>query len=341
MSEPGARAAKRAGLRYVSDGNVPGITRHGKPGHFRYRGPGGKPVADKATLQRIRSLVLPPAWHDVWISPHANAHLAATGRDDRGRKQYRYHPKFAAIRDADKYAHLADFAAALPKLRRRLRRDLRRSGLVREKILAAVVTLLEETLIRVGNEDYARTNHSFGLTTLHNNHVRARGAALRFHFKGKSGKFWDLEVRDPKVARIVRSCQELPGQHLFEYRDGAGDIHAISSTDVNRYLQEIAGRDITAKDFRTWAGTVAAAEAFMATAEPPGKRTTRNVVADVARKLGNTVAVCRKCYIHPDVINAFEAGSLKLSPRARGGLTGMEGAVAAFLARRRRRAKRV
>jgi DNA topoisomerase-1 len=272
----------------------------------------------------------------------------ATGRDAKGRKQYLYHPAFAAMRDAAKYDHLAEFVMTLPKLRRRLRRDLARSGLRREKILAAIVTLLEETLIRVGNEEYARANHSFGLTTLRNRHVRVRGPELTFLFQGKSGKKWNLSLRDRRVARVIRSCQELPGQHLFEYRDDDGSVHAVSSSDVNDYLRRITGRDVSAKDFRTWAGTVMAA---MALARRPGNSGRRGlgdrrglggrrglsaVVAEVAEALGNTAAVCRKCYIHPAIIAGYETGSLRLSAprRRRPGLSAAEQAVLAFLKRR-------
>ena len=323
------RNAKRAGLRYMSDA-APGISRHGRPRHFTYRTASGKTIRDAATLKRIARLAIPPAWKDVWIAPFANAHLAATGRDAKNRKQYRYHPAFAASRDADKYDHLADFAKSLPVLRKRLKADLRRSDLPREKILAAIVTLLEETLIRIGNEDYARANNSFGLTTLRNRHVNVRGAELRFLFRGKSGKQWNLSVRDRRVARVVRDCQDLPGQHLFEYRNGDGTVHTVSSNDVNDYLREISGRDITAKDFRTWAGTVAAARAFSGWREAPSPNAVRKVVAKVAARLGNTVAVCRKCYIHPAVIAGFLDGSL--GPRQ----GGAEGAVLRFIARSRK-----
>jgi DNA topoisomerase-1 len=305
------RAARRAGLRYMSDA-APGIARRGRPGHFSYAMPSGKRVHDAATLKRIARLAIPPAWKEVWIAPFANAHLAATGRDARGRKQYRYHPAFVASRDSDKYAHLAAFAKSLPSLRRRLRDDLHRPGLPREKILAAIVTLLEETLIRIGNEDYARTNNSFGLTTLRNRHVKVRGAELRFLFRGKSGKQWSLSVRDRRVARVIRECQDLPGQHLFEYRNGDGVVHAVTSTDVNAYLREISGRDISAKDFRTWAGTLQAARKFASWDGKPGPGAVRAVIAQVAERLGNTVAVCRKCYVHPAVISGFLDGSLKL-----------------------------
>jgi DNA topoisomerase-1 len=331
----GSRTAARAGLRYVNDESTAGITRHGAPGHFWYKRPDGQRVREKTILKRIRALAIPPAWKNVWIAPFANAHLMATGRDARGRKQYRYHPGFAAVRDADKYARLTDFVASLPAMRRRLKRDIARPGLSREKVLATIVTLLEETLIRVGNEDYARTNHSFGLTTLRNGHVRIKGPELRFLFRGKSGKRWSLSVRDRRVARVIRSCQELPGQHLFEYRDAGGTVRAVSSSDVNAYLREITGAEISAKDFRTWAGTVKAAMAFRALGGKVGKAATRAVIAAVADELGNTVAVCRKCYIHPRILAALEAGALplRMPRRGRGGLSAAECAVLDFLRR--------
>lgn len=325
-------AAESAGLRYVTD-DISGIARLGRPGRFRYRDARGMPLHDAGALDRIRRLAIPPAWTHVWIAMHANAHLQATGRDAKGRKQYLYHPQFTAVRDGAKYAHLLAFAEALPALRKRLKADLRRRGLPREKVMAAIVTLLEETLIRVGNEDYARANASFGLTTLRNRHVRVRGQVLRFQFKGKSGKLWDLAIHDRKVAKVVASCQELPGQHLFEYRDEGGDIRTVSSTDINSYLREISGRDITAKDFRTWAGTVRAAMGLSAINGPPTKKLVRGVVADVAQALGNTVTICRRCYIHPAVIAAFEAGKLKLKRPGgtRPDLSPNERAVLAFL----------
>jgi DNA topoisomerase-1 len=329
------RAARAAGLRYVSDERMAGITRHGPPGRFHYKLPTGRIVRDRGTLKRIHALVIPPAWTQVWIAPAADAHLAATGRDARGRKQYRYHPGFAAVRDADKYAHLAEFAAGLPALRARLKRDLKRPGLPREKILATIVTLLEKTLIRIGNEDYARANQSFGLTTLRNRHVKVKGGELRFLFQGKSGKQWSLSLQDRRVARVVRSCQDLPGQHLFEYRDTGGKVHGVTSSDVNSYLREISGRDISAKDFRTWAGTVKAAMAFRNMEGAASKKSVRAVIAAVADELGNTVAVCRKCYIHPKIISGVESGSLslRLPQRARPGLTAAESAVLAYLHR--------
>lgn len=327
-------AAMAVGLRYVSD-RQSGISRIGAPGRFRYRGPDGKWIKNRETLARIKRLVIPPAWREVWIAPGANAHLQATGRDARGRKQYRYHNDFAQIRDAVKYAHLVEFAEALPALRRRLKRDLRQPGLPREKILAAIVTLLEQTLIRVGNEDYVRANKSFGLTTLRNRHVKVKGAEVRFLFKGKSGKQWSLALRDRRVAKVVRSCQDLPGQHLFEYHGDDGTVHGVSSSDVNDYLREITGRDITAKDFRTWAGTVKAAMGFREQEGPFTKKALRTVIGAVAEELGNTVAVCRKCYIHPGVLAGFEAGTLKLRVPAHGrnGLNPHELAVLAYLRR--------
>jgi DNA topoisomerase I len=325
-------AAHFAGLQYVSD-DMPGIARIGRNGHFRYRSTNGKPVRDRVILARIRSMAIPPAWRKVWIAPWPDAHLQATGRDARGRKQYRYHQEFAAIRDAAKFSHLVEFAGALPVIRRQIKRDLNRPGMPREKILAAVVSLLEDTLIRVGNEDYARANQSFGLTTLRNRHARVRGSEMRFLFRGKSGKEWSLSLRNRRVAKVVRSCQELPGQHLFEYRNGDGTIHRLTSSDVNAYLRQISGREITAKDFRTWAGTVEAAMRLLRAAEPPSKRLVRSVIAEVAEELGNTVAVCRKCYIHPRVLSDFENGKLKLDlpVRGQGGLVASEIAVLRYL----------
>ena len=331
------QAARRAGLRYVSDDRVAGITRHGKPGRFTYRLPSGKVLHDRRVLKRIAKLAIPPAWTDVWIAPFENAHMVATGKDARGRKQYRYHPDFSAVRDRAKYAHLIQFAQLLPALRKQLAADLRRPGLPREKVIAVIVTLLERTLIRIGNEDYARANGSFGLTTLRNRHVKVRGGDLRFTFRGKSGKDWSLAVTDRRVARVVRGCQELPGQHLFEYRDDTGKVQAVSSGDVNAYLHAVCGGDVSAKDFRTWAGTVLAALAFDGLEDKtPTKKTVRAVVGDVAERLGNTITVCRKCYIHPAIFEAFERGRLKLGARggARGtGLSPAEKAVLALLRR--------
>lgn len=326
------KAARRAGLRYVSDDQVAGITRHGKPGQFFYKSPSGNRVRDARILGRIRKLAIPPAWTDVWVAPFENAHLVATGRDARGRKQYRYHNDFAAVRDRDKYGHLIQFAQCLPKLRRQLASDMRKPGLPREKVVAVVINLLEATRIRVGNEDYARDNGSFGLTTLRNRHVKVNGGALRFTFRGKSGKDWQLSIRDRRIAKVVGSCQELPGQHLFGYRDDAGKVQSITSTDVNAYLHDVCGDDISAKDFRTWSGTVEAALAFAALSDKtPTKKNVNDVVGVVAERLGNTMAVCRKCYIHPAIFIAFERGKLKLGKtRSRGAV---ERSVLAMLRR--------
>lgn len=329
--------ARSAGLRYMLD-EMPGITRHRAGESFTYRSPDGHRVRDRATLARIRALAIPPAWTDVWISPIENSHLAATGRDVKGRKQYRYHAEFAAIRDAAKYERLAEFARALPAIRRAIARDQRLPGLPREKVLATVVALLEETGIRIGNEEYARTNGSFGLTTLRNRHVTVKGEQVLFTFRGKSGKDWKIPLRDRRVARIVRTCQELPGQHLFEYRDDDGEIQKVTSCDVNDYLRNISGCEITAKDFRTWTATVEAALAFhelIQQGAAPTKKAVKEVLTQVARKLGNTLAICRKCYVHPDVVSAFTEGRLSLDfarkGRAKTNLCSHERAVLCFL----------
>jgi DNA topoisomerase-1 len=342
-------AAAEARLRYSSD-RQPGITRIRRGRSFGYRGPDGAPVRDTATLERIRALAIPPAWTDVWISPDPKGHLAATGYDVRGRKQYRYNSAFVAVRDAAKFEHILSFARVLPRLRRRVRRDMARSGLAREKVLATIVYLLEHTLTRIGNESYARDNHSFGLTTLRNRHVRVNGEELRFLFTGKGGKVFRHDVRSRRVARIVRACQELPGQTLFEYRDQDGTVQRVDSADVNTYLQQVTGQSITAKDFRTWFGTVEAAMAFDALAADgarPTKTNVRRAIRQAADRLGNTVAICRRCYVHPEVIGAYEEGALTLTPPQRAtGLTGDEERVLAFPKRRlgggrnRRRAHR-
>ena len=308
-----AGAAEDAGLRYVSD-EAPGISRRRAGKGFAYRLPKGGPVRDRATLQRIRALAIPPAWTEVWICPQADGHIQATGRDAEGRKQYRYHPRWREVRDAAKYGHLLDFARALPAIRARIAEDMARPGLPREKVLATVVHLLETTLIRVGNDDYARRNGSYGLTTLQDRHVKVDGAALRFAFKGKSGKSWRLGVQDRRVARIVRACQDLPGQELFQYLDETGAAHDVTSADVNAYLREVAGRDITAKDFRTWAGTVLAAMALReyerVDTQAAAKRNIRHAIERVAARLGNTPTICRKCYVHPAVFDTYLDGGL-------------------------------
>jgi DNA topoisomerase-1 len=307
-------AAEQAGLVYVSDEDR-GIRRERKGDGFQYFKPNGDPVKDENTLERIRKLAIPPAYVDVWICSKANGHLQATGRDARGRKQYRYHPQFREARESTKYEHMMEFAKALPDVRRKLSEHMALRGLPREKVLATVVHLLETTLIRVGNDDYAKENKSYGLTTLRNPHVKVEGAELRFQFKGKSGKQWRLQVKDRRIARIIRACQDLPGQRLFQYQDG-DQLREVNSADVNAYLKEITGRDITAKDFRTWAGTVMAAlalqefEAFDTKATQ--KKNLKAAIERVSSRLGNTPTICRKCYIHPEVLNAYTEGNLLL-----------------------------
>jgi DNA topoisomerase-1 len=318
--DPAGKAAVEARLHYVSD-DEPGIQRVRIGRGFRYRRPDGRPLRDRATLARIRSLVIPPAWTAVWICPDADGHIQATGRDARGRKQYRYHPRWREVRDRTKFEHLIDFACTLPRIRRAVSADLRRAGLPRRKVLAAVVRLLEETCIRVGGDEYARHNHHFGLTTLEDRHVDVSGAALRFHFKGKSGKPHQVGLRDPALARLVRNCQDLPGQRLFQYVDEAGAHHAIGSDDVNEYLREVSGRDITAKDFRTWAGTVQVAAALAVCDEPTsaaaGKREVVAAIDAAAERLGNTRSVCRSSYVHPAVIDAYLGNWLRTPPPGR------------------------
>jgi len=306
-------AAESAGLVYVSD-EEPGIRRRRAGKGFTYVGPDGKPVRDEKTLGRIRKLAIPPAYTDVWVCPLHNGHIQATGRDAKGRKQYRYHPRWREVRDSTKFEHIIDFAKALPAIRARIDADMAKRGLPREKVLATVVHLLENTLIRVGNLDYAKQNKSYGLTTLRDRHVDVDGGALRFEFKGKSGKTWKLQVKDRRIARIVKACQDVPGQHLFQYFDENGERHAVTSSDVNAYLREISGRDITAKDFRTWAGTVLAAmalsefEVFDSNAK--AKKNVRAAIEKVSARLGNTPTICRKCYIHPEVLTCYLEGAL-------------------------------
>ena len=305
-------AADEAGLRY-SNPDRPGIRRHRAAGSFRYVAPDGEPIS-KDDRTRIQRLVIPPAWTDVWISTDPRGHLQATGRDAKGRKQYRYHERFRAIRDETKYERMLDFAHALPKIRARVDADLRSSKLTRERVLATIVRLLELTLIRVGNEEYAKENASYGLTTLREKHVEVDGSLVRFRFKGKSGKTHDVGIRDRRVARVIRALQELPGQDLFTYVDGGGEVKPLRSDDVNEYLREISGDDFTAKDFRTWAGTVLAATALASMRavknEVHAKKNVAQAVARVASRLGNTPAVCRKCYIHPEIVDAYIAGDL-------------------------------
>jgi DNA topoisomerase-1 len=308
-------AAEEAGLRYVTD-DGPGITRRRVGKGFSYRQPGGGRLTDKAALARIRALAIPPAYTQVWICPHPDGHIQATGRDARGRKQYRYHPRWREVRDAAKYDHMLEFAKALPVIRARIGEDMGRPGLKREKVLATVVHLLETTLIRVGNDDYAKQNESFGLTTLQDDHVQVAGTELRFSFKGKSGKTWNLGVRDRRVARIVRACQDLPGQELFQYLDEDGAVRDVTSADVNEYLRQISGRPITAKDFRTWAGTVLAALALREferfDTKAAAKKNVKQAIERVASRLGNTPTICRKCYVHPAILDGYLEENLVL-----------------------------
>ena len=287
----------------------PGIHRCRAGRGFAYLATDGQRIHDPRTLRRIKSLVIPPAWTDVWICPISNGHIQATGRDSRRRKQYIYHPNWRSVRDAAKFASLTAFGEALPGIRERVARDLRRTGLPRDKVMATVVRLLDETSIRIGNDEYRRQNHSFGLTTLHDRHVTVDGSSLRFEFRGKSGKLHCLEIHDKRVAHILEQCQEIPGQELFQYLDEAGQRHAVSSDDVNAYLREISGSDFTAKHFRTWNGTVLALEYLLCC--PPcssareAKRTVAQAIKSVAEHLGNTPATCRTAYVHPAVVDAF------------------------------------
>jgi DNA topoisomerase-1 len=307
------KSAQVVGLRYVTH-EQPGISRERCGQGFRYRSAKSKVIRERHTLTRINSLVIPPAWQGVWICPLDNGHLQATGRDERGRKQYLYHPRWREVRDLTKYDWLMDFARALPGIRKQLKHDLKREGLCREKVLATVVRLLEVSLIRVGNEEYARDNKSYGLTTMKNRHATVRGATIKFQFRGKSGKEHVVEVEDRRLARIVRACQDLPGQELFQCVDEAGQKHHVGSGDVNDYLREITGQDFTAKDFRTWAGTILTASELRCLG-PFDSETDlkKNIVAAVkatAQSLGNTPAVCRKSYIHPAIIESYLDGSL-------------------------------
>ncbi|HKX78735.1 MAG TPA: DNA topoisomerase IB [Novosphingobium sp.] len=306
-------AAEGAGLRYVSD-DRPGIRRAKRGKGLRYIKPDGSAISDARTLDRIRQLAIPPAWTEVWICPSANGHIQATGRDAKGRKQYRYHARFREVRDSTKYDHMLEFAAALPAIRERVEEDMAQRGLPREKVLATIVHLLETTMIRVGNADYAKQNKSYGLTTLRDRHVTIEGSELRFQFKGKSGKEWRLRVKDRRVARIVKASQDLPGQHLFQYLDEQGERREITSGDINAYLREVAGTDITAKDFRTWSGTVLAAlslsEYEKVDSEAAAKRNIRSAIETVAARLGNTPTICRKCYIHPAIFDSYLSSEL-------------------------------
>jgi DNA topoisomerase-1 len=287
----------------------PGYRRKPRGKHFEYLDTEGKPIADEQRLLRIKRLAIPPAWTDVWICPSANGHIQATGRDARGRKQYRYHERWREVRDENKFERLAQFAKALPDMRRRIAQDLKLTGLSRRKVLATIVRLLERTFIRIGNEEYARENKSFGLTTLKNRHVKVKGARARFQFRGKSGRQHEVDVIDSRMAKVIAECQDLPGQDLFQYVDEDGDVQDVTSQDVNEYLREIAGEDFTAKDFRTWGGTVLTAialsrqETFQT--KKQAKSNIKTAICAVAELLGNTPAVCRKCYVHPVIVEAY------------------------------------
>jgi len=313
-------AAESAGLRYVSD-TRPGIRRKKTGKGFTYTRTNGPRLSEPDVLKRIRTLAIPPAWTDVWICSFADGYIQATGRDAKGRKQYRYHARFREVRESTKYEHVVAFADALPSIRQKVREHMALRGLPREKVLATVVHLLESTLIRVGNDDSARQNNTYGLTTLKNRHVAVDRNEVRFRFTGKSGKQWSLRVRDRRIAKIIRACQELPGQELLQYIDEEGNCRDVTSTDVNEYLKEITGRDITAKDFRTWAGTVLAAMAltelgsFDSTAQ--AKRNLRAAIEKVSARLGNTSTICRKCYVHPEVLNAYMDGNLVIELRSK------------------------
>jgi DNA topoisomerase-1 len=312
VSDP-VESAQAAGLRYVSD-IQPGIRRKRAGKGFSYVGPDGKAIKDAKELSRIRSLAIPPAYTDVWICPNPNGHIQATGRDARGRKQYRYHPKWREVRDDTKFGRMLAFSAALPTIRARVERDLGLAGLPREKVLATVVRLLECTCIRVGNDEYAKSNGSYGLTTLQDRHVKVSGSNLRFEFRGKSGKTHKVDLNDRRLARIVERCQDLPGEDLFQYEDDEGVRQTIGSGDVNDYIRQISGQEFTAKDFRTWAGTLAAVEALREAGvwatQRQAKSNILRAIDQVAEQLNNTRAVCRKYYVHPAVLDHYLAGSM-------------------------------
>ena len=333
-----AESARAASLVYISDDRA-GITRHGAAPKFRYRNPDGSALRDATTLDRIRALAIPPAWTDVWISPTPNGHLQATGRDARGRKQYRYHVRWRQVRDETKYERLLLFGSTLPRIRTQVDAHLDLPAMPREKLLAVVVRLLETTFMRVGNDEYARTNDSYGLTTLQDHHVDVQGARLSFTFRGKAGKHHAIVLNDRRLARLVRRCRDLPGQDLFQYMNDDGTPQPITSADVNAYLREISGNDFTAKDFRTWAGTMLAASRLPIDrgGEQADSPSLVGVIKEVAEQLGNTPTVCRKCYIHPAVLAAFQDDNAldrwrsSRAGRAIGGLTPAESSLLRFL----------
>ena len=347
VSHGGLKSARAAGLRYTYC-DKPGITRRRRGKGFIYKDAQGRVIRDERTLARIRALVLPPAWTDVWICNDPRAHLQATGRDARGRKQYRYHKDWTSERDSTKYHRMLAFAEALTTIRKRTRRDLMGPACCRPRVLATVVELLGKTYFRIGNEEYARTNKSHGLTTLQDRHVTIRGRRMRFAFRGKSGVFQTIEIEEPQLAKAVQQCHDLPGQSLFQYRDDEKRVRDLTSTDVNKYLREISGGPFTAKDFRTWFGTLTAAEALdempEATSKTASNKCIVQAVDKVAATLGNTRAVCRKGYIHPAVFDAYLSGVTlsRVSPvraKVMSGLTNAEARLVSLLQRTSRRAK--
>lgn len=350
LDADGIEAAKSAGLIYVCD-DRPGIRRVGSAQRFRYVGPDQRAISDDITLARIKRLAIPPAWTEVWICQKHNGHLQATGRDARGRKQYRYHPHWRQVRDESKYNRMVDFAKALPKLRACIETDLKKAGLPKEKVLATVIKILETGLIRVGNDEYARTNKSFGLTTMQDRHVDVKGATIRFQFRGKSGKYHQIDIEDRRLAKIVAHCQAIPGQELFQYIGDDGRPHDITSTDVNEYLREITKSDFTAKDFRTWGGTVLAAVALQEfqrfETKKEAKKNLVRAIEAVAQRLGNTPSICKKCYVHPEIMNSYLDGTMidtfqkrAAQMRALRGLRPEENAVLTFLQQRLAREQR-
>lgn len=309
----GARAARAARLAYARL-DAPGFSRKKRGSGFSYHDERGRPIRDAGVLERIRKLAIPPAWTGVWICPSPLGHVQATGRDAKGRKQYRYHERFRALRDGAKYHHILSFGRKLPELRRSLARDSSRPGLEQRKVLSAVIELMQRTCMRVGNDEYAEQNGSYGLTTLRNRHAKIRGSELEFHFKGKSGKIHHVRLDDARLARIVRRCRDVPGQRLFQYAGDDGKFHAITSGDVNDYLRRVTGEPFSAKDFRTWAGTLLAVHALAAcepgTSLAAKRRSIKRALEDVSTELGNTIAICRKSYVHPAVIDQYTSGEL-------------------------------
>lgn len=340
-AKDGIQQAKQEGLRYVSD-TQKGYTRKKSGKSFQYFDQKSKRITDAKVVERINKIGIPPAYVDVWICPAANGHLQATGRDARGRKQYRYHAKWRSTRDEGKFHHTIEFGDALPAIRKKLKQDLKQDGLARDKVLASVVSLLDRTMIRVGNAEYARDNNSYGLTTLRRKHVKVSGEKITFEFPGKSGKKWNLSLQDKQITRIVKKCADIPGHELFKYIAEDGSVKDVGSGDVNSYLKEITRTDFTAKDFRTWSGTVLAALALnefeKVDSEAQAKKNIVRAIESVAKELGNTPAICRKCYIHPEILNSYLSGDLAkmvkgqiASKSKKGPLTNDEAMVLRFL----------